>query len=263
MKRQSRLDYAFAVGRIRVLERKLITREVFTQATEEKDFPQAIKIIFDAGEFKDEMVNLRTSDELDNFLHQEEEDLSLLMNELLLEEELKNIIEREVQPDEALTLANKNKLDYRFIINYLKHKIDLVNLKILCRAKYLGLPVQKIDNLLLGGGYLDKKLLASSYELSYPEIGDKISFSAYFDLWSRSTSVLQEKETFIELERSIEDFLMLFLRQAKYVVFGPEPIFAYIQAKRRELSLVRLVGIGKLIQIPGEILKKRISETYV
>lgn len=261
MKKTSRLDYAFAVGRIRVLEGKLVTREVFTQAAGEKDFPQAIKIIFDAGEFKDEMVNLRTSDELDVFLQKEEENLNLLTEDLLLEEELKNIIKREVQPDEALTLAKQ--LDYRFIINYLKHKIDLANLKILCRAKYLGLPPQRFNDLLLSGGGLDKKLLAASYELSYPEIADKIRFSAYFELWSRSTAVLQERGTFIELERSIEDFLMLFLKRAKYVVFGPEPIFAYIQAKRRELSLVRLVGIGKLNQIPVEILKARISETYV
>jgi len=261
MKRPSRLDYAFAVGRIRALERKLVAKEVFREASEEKDFSQAVKIIFDAGEFKDEMVNLRSSEDLDIFIQKEEENLNLLINEILPDKELKNIIYRESQPDKALLLADK--VDYQFIVNYLRHKIDLANLKILCRAKYLRLPAQKFNNLLLSRGYLEAKLLAESFELSYPEIGDKIRFSAYFDLWTRSTDILQEKETFIELERAIEDFLMLYLRKAKYVVFGPEPIFAYILAKKRELSLVRLIGIGKLNQIPVEILKQRISETYV
>ena len=261
MKKTSRLDYAFAVGRIRVLERKLVAKEVFREASEEKDFSQAIKIIFDAGEFKDEIVSLRSSEELDIFIRKEEENLGVLMDELMLEEELKDIIYRESQPDEALPLAKE--LDYQFVTNYLRHKIDLANLKILCRAKYLGLPAQKLKSLLLRGGYLDEKVLTENYELSYPEIGDKIRFSPYGELWNRSTDILQEKETFIELERSIEDFLMLYLRKAKYIVFGPEPVFAYILAKKRELSLVRLVGVGKINQIPVEIIKRRISETYV
>jgi V/A-type H+-transporting ATPase subunit C len=46
-------------------------------------------------------------------------------------------------------------------------------------------------------------------------------------------------------------------------VFGPEPVFSYGLAKRRELSLVRLLGVGKINQIPTPILKERISETYV
>ena len=56
---------------------------------------------------------------------------------------------------------------------------------------------------------------------------------------------------------------MTYLKKAKYIVFGPEPVFAYGLAKKRELSLVRLIGVGKFNQIPDELLKERMSETYV
>ncbi len=56
---------------------------------------------------------------------------------------------------------------------------------------------------------------------------------------------------------------MIYLRRAKYIVFGPEPVFAYVLAKKRELNLLRLVGVGKINQIPADLLKRRISETYV
>jgi V/A-type H+-transporting ATPase subunit C len=56
---------------------------------------------------------------------------------------------------------------------------------------------------------------------------------------------------------------MIYLRKAKYIVFGPEPVFAYALAKKRELQLFRLLGVGKLNQIPAEMLKQRMSETYV
>ena len=57
--------------------------------------------------------------------------------------------------------------------------------------------------------------------------------------------------------------MMRYLRRAKYIVFGPEPVFAYTLAKLKEIELVRLLGVGKLIGIPPNILKNRMSETYV
>ena len=54
---------------------------------------------------------------------------------------------------------------------------------------------------------------------------------------------------------------MEYLKRAKYIVFGPEPVFAYGLAKRKELNMVRLLGVGKINQIPPGILKERVSET--
>jgi V/A-type H+-transporting ATPase subunit C len=261
MKKPSRLDYAFAVGRVRVLERKLIARAVFSEASEEKNFPAAMKVIFDTGDFQEEMVGIQKSDDLDALIEREEKNIDRLMSELLLDEDILGIIKRESQPDEALVLAER--MDYAFIRDYLRHKIDLFNLKILCRAKYSGLSPEKFNSLVLKGGFLDRKIFIENYNRTFSEIGEKLRASPYENLWNRGTDVLQEKETFVELERALEDFLMIYLRKAKYVVFGPEPVFAYILAKKRELSLVRLVGVAKLNHIPIEILKQRISETYV
>jgi V/A-type H+-transporting ATPase subunit C len=95
------------------------------------------------------------------------------------------------------------------------------------------------------------------------EIGKKLRGTPYHDLWTKATNALEERETFVELERGIEDFLMGYLKRAKHIVFGPEPVFSYGLAKKRELSLIRLLGVGKINQVPAAILKKRISETYV
>ena len=46
MKRISRLDYAFAVGRVRALEKHLVSRAVFREAADEVDFSSAIKVVF-------------------------------------------------------------------------------------------------------------------------------------------------------------------------------------------------------------------------
>ena len=108
-----------------------------------------------------------------------------------------------------------------------------------------------------------EKILLQNFDLTYGEIGDRLRASAYQELWNRATDVLEERETFVGFERGIEDFLMKYLRRAKYIVFGPEPVFAYGLAKRKELRMVRFLGVGKLNHIPLELLKERMSETYV
>jgi V/A-type H+-transporting ATPase subunit C len=95
------------------------------------------------------------------------------------------------------------------------------------------------------------------------EFGQRLRASDYMELWDRATDDLEENETFVLLERGIEDFLMNFLQKAKFVVFGPEPVFSYALAKKRELDLVRLVGLGKICMMPIPFIKNRISESYV
>jgi V/A-type H+-transporting ATPase subunit C len=261
MKRTSRLDYAYAVGRVRALERKLVERAVFSEAAEEKDFPRAVKIVFEAGEFIEEMTKITNSEELDGFLEREEEGLLGLVTEILLEKDVLEVFFVEKMPEKALKISER--MNYPFIHDFFRHKIDLANLKIFCRLKYSDASRERLEKFILKGGFLDEQILIQNFEETFGNGGDKIRFSPYTELWNRGVDTLEEKETFADLERGIEDFLMAYLRRAKYMVFGPEPIFAYALAKRRELNLIRLMGIGKLSQIPPRLLKQRISETYV
>jgi len=261
MKKPSRLSYAYAVGRVRVLENRLVERAIFSEASEEDDFSSAMKVIFDAGSFSEEMIQIRDSDGLDEYLEKEERNLYRLLEEILLEGDILTIFLEESHPEKAMLIAERT--GYSFIKDYIKHKIDLGNIKIFCRMKYSGLSRQKFESLILNGGWLDEKILLQNFDFSFAEIGEKIRATPYYDLWTKATDALEERETFVELERGIEDFLMNYLKRAKYIVFGPEPVFSYGLAKKRELSLVRLLGVGKINQVPPPTLKERISETYV
>ena len=261
MSRMSRLDYAYAVGRVRALENHLVARPSFLEAAEEKDLSSALKIIFDAGKFHREKIDIEDSEQLDEFLEKEESALLGLVSSILHEKEIERIVLGVDLPDKTLDLSQELKVP--FITKYLRYKIDLGNLKIFCRAKYLELSLDKLEELLAKGGFLDVNVLLEGFDLSYGEIGERLLASAYYSAWILATDELVENETFIVLEREFETFLMIYLRKAKYIVFGPEPVFAYALAKKKELQLLRLLGIGKLNQIPAEMLKLRMSETYV
>lgn len=261
MKKISRLDYAYSVGRIRALERKLVSRDVFLEAAGEREVASAIKTIFDAGSFRDEMNEVSNSTDLDRFILSEEEHLSKLACELFVDDSFKKMFGEDHNPSHALSAAQKT--GYTFIIDYFRHKIDLGNIKIFFRVKYLDYSLERLTGSLMQGGFLDDSLFVRNFELNYSEISEKLYASPYQKLWNETVDSLQSEETFVNLERGIEDFLIQYLKNAKYIVFGPEPVFAYVFAKRLELQLIRLVFVGLITKIPSKIIKKRISETYV
>lgn len=261
MKRPSRLSYAYAVGRIRALEKDLVEQAVFKEASEEKDMASALKVIFDAGKFSDEMVQIKDSYEMDGYIEKEEEEVRRLMREILIEEDLLKVFYEEENPGEALIVTQRT--GYSFIHDYIRHRLDLTNLKILFRAKYSGLSREKFESLIYHGGFLEDKFMRQCFDLTFSEVGEKLRATPYKELWASAVDALVEQETFLELELGVENFLMNFLKKAKYIVFGPEPVIAYGLAKKRELRLVRLLGVGKINQIPDELLKQRISATYV
>jgi V/A-type H+-transporting ATPase subunit C len=234
---------------------------VFKEAAEERDVTNAMKMVFDVGRFMDEMTEVRNSEDLDLFLANEERQLLKMLSEILLEKEIFRIMTHESHaPMTAFSIAEK--LGYSFISDYFRHRIDLGNMKIFLRAKYLGIAKDKIESSLSMGGFYSPDFLLNFYDLSFAEIPEKIQFTPYRKVWEEAADAILKKESFVDMERGIEDYLIHYLKKAKYIVFGPEPIFAFGLARRRELALIRILGVGKLNRIPMDILRERLGETY-
>ena len=261
MSLQKRLDYAYAVGRVRALEVHLISRPVFAEAAEAKDFTGAMKVIVDAGRFQEDRVEFRDSQDLDGYLESERDALFADMAALFREDIFLRILRQRQRPRDLWTLVGP--LSSPFLRDYVRHLLDLNNLKLFLRARYLERPLERMAPLFLQGGFIENEKLIRNFDLPFSDISELLHATPYRDLWDRAVDTLQEQDSFFDLERGIEDFLMNFLRRARRIVFGPEPVFAYALARLKELELVRLVGVGKLVQIPAAVLSGRISETYV
>ena len=261
MKRRSPLDYAYAVGRVRALETRLVGKAVFREAAGAPDLPAALKTICEAGRFLDGFADVRTAPGLDAALEGERACLAALLAELLPDSVIPEIVGLDSRPHQALALAEG--LGSPFITEHLRRGIDLGNIKIFLRARRLGLPEDKFAAMALRGGFLDDGLFVGGYAATDSEIGARLAPTPYAGLWERAVRALAERDTFVDLERGIEDFLMAGLRPALTTVFGPEPVFAYALAKERELRLVRIVASGKINGLPAALIGERISDTYV
>ena len=243
------------------MERFLVQRAVFEEAAEMPDHAAALKLIYDAGRYPEALVKVQDSAELDAVLSGEEEALKREMTELILEKDVLNDYLYSTHPEQALAAAAGS--GYPFLRDHVRRRIDLGNIKLFVRARYLGLSVERLRAELLEGGFIQTSEFINHFALASVDLGEIRDSSPYRELWEKGLTALSERETFVSLERGIEDFLMNDLRGARSITFGPEPVFAYGQAKKRELGLVRLLGVGKMNAVPAEVLKERISETYV
>ena len=261
MSRPARLDYAYAVGRVRALERFLVRRAVFLEAAAAADAAAALKLIADAGRYPESLARVRDSNELEALLGGEEEALTREMADLIPEKDVRDAYIFSRDPEKALAGAAAS--GYAFLEEYVRLGIDLGNIKIFFRVKYLGLSRETLEARLVEGGSVSKKSLLDLFPLALTEIAWTFPSSAHPGLWDEGVRGLAERETFVPLERGIEDCLMRNLKRARSIVFGPEPVYAYGLAKRKEIALVRRVGLGRMLSLPAELLRERISETYV
>jgi V/A-type H+-transporting ATPase subunit C len=256
-----RLDYAFAVGRVRALEVHLIARAVFLEAADGKDLPAALKVLMEAGSFQEDRVEFRDARDLDGYLETERAALLTEVAALFREEVFVRIIRERHSPRDLWSVTQG--LSCPFVRDYVRHRLDLGNLKLFLRSRFLERPVEMLEPALLDGGFVETRKFTRYYGLSFAEVSELLYATPYREIWDRAVDTLQEKGSFSDLERGIEDFMMRHLHSARRIVFGPEPVFAYALARLTELELVRLIGVGKLLQIPAGVLKGRISETYV
>jgi vacuolar-type H+-ATPase subunit C/Vma6 len=137
MKRRSPLDYAYAIGRVRALETRLVGKSVFREAAGAPDLPAALKAISEAGRFLDGFADVRSASGLDAALEGEKAALRALLAELLADTGIPEIIDLDSRPHEALALAEG--LGSPFITDHLRRAVDLGNIKIFLRARRLGL----------------------------------------------------------------------------------------------------------------------------
>lgn len=260
-KRASPLDYAFAVGKIRALETRLIKRNIFEEMVDTSPINEALKILSEAGDCPDEVMHIKDSISLESILKKESEKNTTLVKKLLLERELLEPLIWLDNLAESLELAKKCK--NIFLTNFLRHFIDLANIKIFLRIINLGRPKDTLAKMLFKGGYIGRDKFLELHDESLHIFISNFRYTDYAEVVREGTEYFQRQNSFLRLERKVDGYLIDFLKKAKYITFGPEPILAYYLAKENEIKLIRLVIIGRLNDLPKEEILERLNDTYV
>ncbi len=181
--------------------------------------------------------------------------------------------EKDPDPQIVDILLDKTKYDYffrvlalhenSFLEKLLRIKIDLANIKTFVRLRIRDKDKNVLQKLLISGGSLSKEIFSGLFENSLDNLIAKLQFTDYGKVVKEAIEQYQKKNRLTDLEKIFDDYLLSFIKQAKHVVFGIEPLIGYLFAKEYEIKNIRTIILTKLNRIPIEITRERLSQSYI
>ena len=155
------------------------------------------------------------------------------------------------------------KIDDKFVDKYVKVTIDSTNIKTLLRVKKQKKDKDFLEEVIIEGGEIDKDTLISMLHDAPENISNKLAFTDYGEMIKLGIEDFTKSGSVNELERLVDNYIMNMMKEAKYIPFGVEPLLAYIYAKETEIKIVRIIMVGKLNNISGEVIRERLRDIYV
>lgn len=324
--------YTYAVGRIRVLESRLVRQEIFERMLEEKDPFLSLKLLSESPDYSKEVSDLKGIKDFETILLRQLKNTYRIINELTKDHQITNLFFfrydihnikvylktkfiRSIKPEPYIQLGllsiealiqkikeerfkelplgvgdivlslirssqsdidivldkffyNKcweafSKFKNPFLIRLYRATVDLSNIKIAIRLKILNESNLKTQEIFLEHGHLDKEVFVATKEASLEDFVSIFKRTEYKEIVRDAIKSFEEEATLVRLERLSGDFIMDFLKQAKYLHFGIEPLIGYLLAKENEIRTIKALVSGKLAGLPEDLIKNRICQSYI
>ncbi len=130
-----------------------------------------------------------------------------------------------------------------FLAGYVKLCADIANLRALSRARRMGRGRDLLRFALSNEGTVAPEKLLDASEDILPAL--------YSGLLSAAASAAASGAEMSTVDRLCHDALVAYIRDAKFVTFGEEPVAAYVAAREFEMTQIRIIiGRGVLRGFP-------------
>ena len=157
----------------------------------------------------------------------------------------------------------KHEIKDAFIDKYVVALIDSTNLKTLLRVKKQNKGREFLESVIIDGWSIDKDKFLGMLNDAIENISTKLLFTNYAEFIKTGIEYYTKTNSVSLLEKLVDNFIMNMMKNAKIIPFGVEPLIAYIYAKETEIKIIRIIMVGKLNNISGEIVRERLRDSYV
>ncbi len=259
MKKVPASDYAYAIGRVRALERYLISDETFREAAD-AETQDALHLFAESDPSGESLLQVKTPQELETALSTQEGMARALIAGLLLDKALEAFLE-----PAALARARtvSGEFHSELLDVYSACAVDMHNIKSCLRVRQSKERQRLLEQELLGGGFMERKALLACADkepvafLDFLEhVRLPLGVESYLSFLREAILSVEARQSFAQLEGAIDRFLAELLRPARYITFGPEPLIAYYIAKRSEIRRIRMIVLSKMHRSAGERVKE-------
>lgn len=160
-------------------------------------------------------------------------------------------------------MSNLSKeIGNEMIQNYVESAIDFYNVKTLMRVKNMEKGPRFLAKALANNGSIQAQDFVSRYDRNVDAIGDSLYYKNFGASVSASLEDYEKAGNFAALEKAADNYLLDIVKQAKYITFGPETIFAYVVAKENEIKQVRILLTCKFNRISDDVIRERLRDNY-
>jgi len=150
-----------------------------------------------------------------------------------------------------------------FLMEYIAAQIDLANIKTFIRVRAIGYGREFLKKVILENGKLDFGFFNDIFEEPLETLTEKLAFKDYHHVVVEGIASYQKTKSLTRFEKLSDDFLFDIAKRGKYVAFGIEPLVGYLMAKENEAKIIRMIMVGKINEIPNELIRERLRDVYV
>jgi len=149
-----------------------------------------------------------------------------------------------------------------FFEGYFRMNFELENIRSFFRARQFENKRLILNQVYIPAGRLELKLLIENLEVAQENLGRNFFNTPYAGVVDKGGSFFEEHDSFLRLERLIEEYRLGYLTQARRLTFGVEPLFGYYHFKMSETKKLRQVYWGKINELAVDDLKESIPDVW-
>ncbi|MDR2932358.1 MAG: V-type ATPase subunit [Oscillospiraceae bacterium] len=154
------------------------------------------------------------------------------------------------------------RLGNDFISDYMKMSIDFYNIKTLLRVKMMQKGTAFLTEALAPGGKTATDFFVENYSKNVSAMAPVFYYKYFGGAVQAGLEAFERDGNLSALEKRFDDLLVAHTKQAKYLSFGGEILFAYIVSKENEIRQVRIIVTCKQNGIGADALRERLRDTY-
>ncbi|TYQ14990.1 UNVERIFIED_CONTAM: V/A-type H+-transporting ATPase subunit C [Acetivibrio alkalicellulosi] len=141
--------------------------------------------------------------------------------------------------------------------------IDVCNIRTFLRIKNLKKTWDFLQKVLVPGGKIDSKIFVENLDNSLDNFLESLRYSDYGNFLEEGLEDVKSSGSLTKFEKLCDNYIISFVKKAKFIAFGVEPLIGYLIAKETEIKNARIVMVGKINNISNEIIRERLREAYV
>ena len=152
-------------------------------------------------------------------------------------------------------------LDSRFLQRYVRLLVDVANLRTAVRVHRMGREPEFLRQVLLPGGSVSEQSIAAARADALGELFAAGSLAQAAQLGAKLAHPGAGAMT--DFERACDDAVTAYLASERRVPFGEEPVVGYLYAREAEFTAIRTIFAGRAAKLEGDVIRRRLRETYV